>query len=82
MFLQIGNQASALLQIAADEVEHVAIVRGIVRNLWQANLPFCGDALQSLMVQFPYPLALVLYLIKILNLCPQEGSVDFRREEA
>ena len=70
MFLQISNQARTFLQITADEVEHVAVVCGIARNLRQADFPLGGDALQPFEVLPPDSPAFVLDFVEVLELCP------------
>ena len=82
MLFEIGDEPRPFLQGGTDQKEHVGIVGGIVGHIRHREASLCSQVFQALMVHVPYLLAAGLDVIKTLQLCPEEGAVNLRRQEA
>ena len=71
-----------LLQVPQLDVKHVGVVRAALRNHRQFQLPLLGQGLECLVIPLPGVQAVLVDLVRVLQLRPEIGGVQFTGQVA
>ena len=78
LVLQGVQQAGTLVEVTADEIEHVGIVGGIVGTPGNLDKAFFCKIAQSLVITVPEGATALLDIVELFQLRQKESGIDFR----
>ena len=78
LVLQGVQQAGTLVEVTADEIEHVSIVGGIVGTPGNLDKALVCKIAQSLVITVPKGATALLDVVELFQLRQEESGIDFR----